>query len=210
MSFRLGFNFLCLLLSSRSVMNFIFSREAFFKSGSFRSSSFKKCKMHQDKLLYFALKITYHWILLCKSVILINKDLVSGMKWMVFPVWRVLPGFVLLLCWSVSPSLWLDACSYSTATTSMYTLVSREKWNTTWAALTTTVRQPLKPALESLFQEENQEREFADVQKHHVLSPKCARQTFVVFVMYYSVGYKAKFAQWFIAFLFVCWLQTLC
>ena len=61
-------------------MNFIFSREAFFKSGSFRSSSFKKCKMHQDKLLYFALKITYHWILLCKSVILINKDLVSGMK----------------------------------------------------------------------------------------------------------------------------------
>ena len=144
MSFRLGFNFLCLLLSSRSVMNFIFSREAFFKSGSFRSSSFKKCKMHQDKLLYFALKITYHWILLCKSVILINKDLVSGMKWMVFPVWRVLPGFVLLLCWSVSPSLWLDACSYSTATTSMYTLVSREKWNTTWAALTTTVRQPLK------------------------------------------------------------------
>ena len=139
-------------------MNFIFSREAFFKSGSFRSSSFKKCKMHQDKLLYFALKITYHWILLCKSVILINKDLVSGMKWMVFPVWRVLPGFVLLLCWSVSPSLWLDACSYSTATTSMYTLVSREKWNTTWAALTTTVRQPLKPALESLFQEENQER----------------------------------------------------
>ena len=129
MSFRLGFNFLCLLLSSRSVMNFIFSREAFFKSGSFGSSSFKKCKMHQDKLLYFALKITYLWILLCKSVILINKDLaeslwneMNGVSSVKSVAWVCI--IALLKCLS---SLWLDACSYSTATTSMYTLVSREK-----------------------------------------------------------------------------------